>query len=77
MDQHQHSQRWQPKRHRLGLAVARDLDGLHGAGVAHVAPPSVERENQTRVLQVEDTLLPGSLAAAVHPVSPLKSVHET
>ena len=34
---------------------------------AQVAPPSVERENQMRVLQVDAALEPGSLAAAVHP----------
>ncbi len=39
-----------------------------------VAPPSVERENQMRVLHVEVVLVPGSFAAAVHPLSPERSV---
>src|SRR5215212_1472348 len=39
----------------------------------HVAPPSIERENHTRVLQVEVVLDPGSLVAVVQPVSPDRS----
>ena len=40
----------------------------------HVVPPSVERENQMRVLQVEVVLVPGSFDAAVQPLSPDRSV---
>ena len=43
-------------------------------GAAQVAPPSVERANQMRVLQVEAALVPGSLAAVVQPVAPVRSV---
>ncbi len=39
-----------------------------------VVPPLVERENQMRVLQVEETLVPGSLLAVVQPVAPVRSV---
>ncbi len=43
-------------------------------GVDQVVPPLLERENQMRVLQVEATFEPGSLAAAVQPASPVRSV---
>jgi hypothetical protein len=43
---------------------------------SHVVPPFVERENQTRVLHVELTLVPGSFAGAVQPLAPVRSVHE-
>ena len=36
----------------------------------HVAPPSVERANQMRVLQVEATLVPGSFAGELHGATP-------
>jgi len=39
-----------------------------------VAPPSVERENQIRVLQVEVVLVPGSFVAVVQPLSPERSL---
>ena len=43
-------------------------------GADQVAPPSVERENQMRVLQADAVLVPGSLPALVQPVSPERSV---
>ena len=39
-----------------------------------VAPPSTERANQIRLLQVEVTFAPGSLAGTVQPVAPVRSV---
>ena len=44
------------------------------AAALQVVPPSVERENQMRVLQVEVVLVPGSFDAAVQPLSPERSV---
>ncbi len=46
-------------------------------GAPQVEPPLVERMNQMRLLQVELTLLPGSLPTVLQPASPERSFQAT